>query len=212
MVNKNRTYSWYLSRVISGCTDYRQGCLGSQKSCLFVGSLIALVPVLLVKDTGKSSKRVKPCKTTHGLFWSRRRQKVYSQILGELIWNKKLKMRFPRSCTVAHFTHFICPLILHSAVQINHQLKWLTVWRPISFSISELCTKQTACQEPNKNFYIQNILQIFTILDYKLDNWCLWLCGVYFYCKIWLDYMLVNYECVLTLFQPMGHHHVQSRV
>ena len=33
--------------------------MGSRESCLFVGLLIALVPVLQVKDTGKSIKRVK---------------------------------------------------------------------------------------------------------------------------------------------------------
>ena len=50
---------WYLSRGNSGYTDHRQGCLGSRESCLFVGSLIALAPVLQVKDTGKNKGKGK---------------------------------------------------------------------------------------------------------------------------------------------------------
>ena len=56
MVNKNRNLQVVSLKGNSGYTEHRQGCLGSRESCLFVGSLIALVPVLQVKDTGKSSK------------------------------------------------------------------------------------------------------------------------------------------------------------
>ena len=51
--NINITYRWYLSRVVLGImTTARSVWVHGDRACLLVRQ---------VKDTGKSSKRVKPC-------------------------------------------------------------------------------------------------------------------------------------------------------